>query len=126
VIHLGIGISIFGLSYIALIPMPVLFGLFIYMGFIALQGNPFFLRSLYLLIPFFGKFCRKSDMLASIKGQRVFTSIQLTCFFILWVIKSSILGILFPIFIALCVPIRLILKNFISNKDLKYLDNLKN
>ena len=126
VIHLGIGISIFGLSYIALIPMPVLFGLFIYMGFIALQGNPFFFRSLYLLIPFFSKFCRKSDMLASIKGQRVFTFIQLTCFFILWVIKSSILGILFPIFIALCVPIRLILKNFISNKDLEYLDNLKN
>ena len=124
-IHFSIGLSLFGLAYIALIPMPVLFGLFIYMGFVSLQGNPFFFRTISLFIPVFQIYCRKEDMLASSKGKKIYTFSQLMCFLVLWVVKSSILGILFPIFIALCVPIRMLLKYCVSIDDLKYLDNLK-
>jgi HCO3- transporter integral membrane domain len=39
----------------------------------------------------------------------VYTLIQLVCLIVLWIVKSTALGILFPLFIAVLVPIRTLL-----------------
>ena len=124
-IHLAMGVVLFLLSWIELIPMSVLFGLFIYMGVVSLQGNLFFVRALSLFFPFMGRFYSLGENKVSKKGRNQFTIIQVLCFSLLWLVKSSVLGILFPIFIATCVPIRMFLSLFIKKSDLTLLDNYK-
>jgi hypothetical protein len=51
-----------------------------------------------------------------------FTSIQLLCLLMLWTVKVSVLGILFPLFIAVLVPIRYGLKYFFRSEHLEALD----
>ena len=50
-----------------------------------------------------------------------FTFIQLLCFVILWVLKASRLGILFPLMIAALVPINMLLNRYIPKQ---YMDAL--
>lgn len=122
-IHLGIAASIFLLGWVERIPMPVLFGLFVFMGIVSLRGNPFFLRSVSLFAPFVLRFGNHRETLASSRGRRRYTVVQMSCFCVLWAVKSSVLGILFPIFIALCVPIRLLMARMIDTIDLEHLDD---
>jgi mannitol/fructose-specific phosphotransferase system IIA component (Ntr-type) len=51
-----------------------------------------------------------------------FTLLQLACLGVLWYVKSSSVGILFPVFIALLVPVRLLAARFFSAEDLAVLD----
>ena len=51
-----------------------------------------------------------------------FTLIQVACLILLWTVKSSSLGVLFPLCIALLVPIRRWLDRFFSQRDLAFLD----
>ena len=44
------------------------------------------------------------------------------CLAILWIVKSSVIGILFPIFIALLVPIRMLAAKYFSAEHLAALD----
>ena len=125
VVHLGIAASLLMLPFVQLIPMPVLFGLFIYMGMVSLQSNAFFIRLLSMFIPPALIFESETDKQATPKGRRLFTIVQGSCFIILWVVKSSIIGILFPIFIALCVPVRIWLSRFFDDGDLDLLDDYK-
>ena len=95
------------MTYIGYIPMPVLFGLFLYMGFASLGGNQFYDRlMLWITDP---KLYPNTHYLkvVPIKAVHKFTLIQLACFVILWVLKTSKIGILFPLMIAALVPIRL-------------------
>ena len=95
------------------------------MGVVSLQGNLFFVRALSLFFPFMGRFYSLGENKVSKKGRNQFTIIQVLCFSLLWLVKSSVLGILFPIFIATCVPIRMFLSLFIKKSDLTLLDNYK-
>lgn len=125
IVHLAIAASLLLLPYVQLIPMPVLFGLFIYMGLVSFQTNAFFIRSLSIFIPPLMKFDTESDQQATTTGRRMFTIIQGSCFVILWVVKSSVIGILFPIFIALCVPVRMLISRYFDDDDLNLLDDYK-
>ena len=122
-IHLGIAASIFMLTWIKFIPMPVLFGLFIFMGIVSLRANSFFIRALSLAVPLVFRFGNPREKLASVGGRCRFTIVQLICFCTLWLVKSSVLGLLFPIFIALCVPVRLLMTRIIDEVDLDLLDD---
>jgi hypothetical protein len=51
-----------------------------------------------------------------------FTFLQVACLGILWLVKSSAVGILFPLFIALLVPIRMLAGRFFEEKHLESLD----
>ena len=51
-----------------------------------------------------------------------FTLVQLICLVVLWVVKTSVLGILFPLFIALLVPVRLMLPRWFRQDHLEALD----
>jgi hypothetical protein len=120
-IHVLIAASLFLLTYFKLIPMPVLFGLFLYMGLESLAGNQFFDRIiLWFTDP---KLYPETHYTKQVppKWLHRFTLIQLLCFVVLWVLKSSKLGILFPLMIAALVPIGMYIKRFFPAK---YMDAL--
>jgi hypothetical protein len=115
-IHVLIAGSIFFLTYIGQIPMAVLFGLFLYMGLASLQGNQFSERlMLWITDP---KLYPKTHYTkhVPVKWIHKFTLIQLTCFVVLWVLKASKFGILFPLMIAALVPINLFISKFVPEK----------
>ncbi|HEV7350773.1 sodium bicarbonate transporter family protein [Telluribacter sp.] len=120
-IHILIAISIFLLDYFGYIPMAVLFGLFLYMGFASLGGNQFFDRlmlwitdpKLYPSTPYTERVPRK--------WIHRFTIIQLVCFIALWALKSSPIGILFPLMIAGLVLIQMALPRFIPEEYVEVL-----
>jgi mannitol/fructose-specific phosphotransferase system IIA component (Ntr-type) len=121
-IHLLIGLSLFLLPYLNRIPMAVLYGLFLFMGVVSMAGNQFFERlSLWLmdskLYPA-THYIRRAPLSAIHK----FTLLQLVCLIVLWVVKESPLGILFPLFIALLVPVRLLAGRFFADEHLEALD----
>jgi Sulfate permease and related transporters (MFS superfamily) len=108
-IHVLIAASIFFLDYIGQIPMPVLFGLFLYMGLASLNGNQFFERLLLFVTD--PKKYPQTYYVQHVPRKWIhkFTLIQLVCLVALWVLKASKLGILFPLLIAALVPIQWLL-----------------
>lgn len=105
-VHVLIAVSLLFLTYFAMIPMAVLFGLFLYMGVASLGGNQFFERmTLWVTDP---KLYPDTHYLMKVPPKiiHLFTLIQFACFVVLWVLKTSSIGILFPLMIAALVPIR--------------------
>ena len=104
------------------IPMAVLYGLFLFMGVTSLAGNQFFERlSLWLRDPALypiTHYIRRVPL----RTIHAFTFLQLACLGILWFVKSSEIGILFPIFIALLVPVRLLAGRYFAADHLAALD----
>lgn len=125
-IHFLIGMSLLLLPALHYIPLAVLFGLFLYMGVVSMRGNQFFQRiGLWLTDPALypsTHYVRR----VSKKTLHLFTFIQFACLVVLWIIKSSAAGILFPLFIALLVPFRYTLGYLFSEKDLAVLDAEEN
>lgn len=122
-VHLLIGASLLFLPLVAKIPMSVLFGLFLFMGFATLAGNEFFERVRMWamdprLYPTSHHFIGKVPM----KVVHTFTAIQVACLAALWALKSSPLGLLFPVLIAMLVPIRRSLPKFFDREHLAALD----
>ncbi|GAB3173561.1 sodium bicarbonate transporter family protein [Telluribacter humicola] len=121
IIHLMIAGSIFLLDYFGYIPMAVLFGLFLYMGFASLGGNQFFDRlMLWITDP---KYYPQTPYTERVPKKWIhrFTIIQLVCFVALWALKSSQFGILFPLMIAGLVLIQLALPRFIPEEHVDVL-----
>jgi mannitol/fructose-specific phosphotransferase system IIA component len=122
IIHLMVGASLLALPWLKMIPMAVLYGLFLFMGVVSIAGNQFLERlNLWLMDP---ALYPKTHYIRRVALRRVhlFTMVQLTCLVVLWVVKSSSLGILFPLFIAILVPVRLLLNRYFSPRELAALD----
>ena len=122
VVHLLIGSSLFFLGLLRQVPMSVLFGLFLYMGIASLRGNQFVDRlKLWVTDPTLfppTHYVRRVPR----KVIHRFTAVQALCLAMLWVVKSSALGVLFPLFIALLVPIRHVLGKIFNPTHLAFLD----
>jgi hypothetical protein len=115
-IHILIAASLFFLSYFDMIPMAVLFGLFLYMGFASLGGNQFYERMvLWVTDP---KLYPSSHYTKIVPKKVIhkFTLLQFACFIVLWLLKTSSIGILFPLMIAALVPIRLYFSKFFESE----------
>jgi len=115
-VHVLIAVSLLFLHYFAMIPMAVLFGLFLYMGVASLNGNQFFERmTLWVTDP---KLYPETHYVKKVPHKiiHIFTLIQFACFVILWVLKTSPLGILFPLMIAALVPIRHFATKFFNSE----------
>lgn len=100
-IFVTIGLSVFITPLLSHIPMPVLFGVFLYMGVASLKGLQFFDRILIMFMP--AKYQPDYMFLRQVPILRVhmFTLIQLACLIMLWVIKSfSQTSILFPLMVS--------------------------
>lgn len=111
-IHILCLVTIFALGLLQLIPMPVLYGVFLFMGIVSLGTNQFFGR----ILLFFKQPSRYGETGESFaihmkpKRIHIFTAIQLFLFVGLYVVKAvKLIAIAFPIIIALCIPIRLYL-----------------
>ena len=102
--------------------MAVLYGLFLFMGVVSMSGNQFFERlSLWLHDP---SLYPSTHYIRQVPWKTVhkFTGIQLICLSVLWAVKASMFGILFPLFIAGLVPVRLVMSRFFAAQHLKALD----
>ncbi|MFP6773663.1 MAG: HCO3- transporter [Alphaproteobacteria bacterium] len=122
-IHLAIAASLLALHLVAVIPMAVLLGLFVYMGFMSLWGNAFFIRTMAMIIPAMIVHGNPGDAQVSRHVRNRYTFLQGSCLVILWVVKSSALGIFFPFFIALCVPVRIFISRFFHHEHLGHMDD---
>ncbi len=121
-IHILIGASLFLLPLLKSIPMAVLYGLFLFMGVVSMRGNQFFERlSLWAME---SSLYPPTHYIRRVPGWTIhaFTAVQLVSHVILWVVKDSSLGILFPLFIALLVPLRFLMKRFFREAHLLALD----
>ncbi|XP_038210328.1 sodium bicarbonate cotransporter 3 isoform X2 [Zerene cesonia] len=124
-IFLTIGCSVVLTPVLRHIPMPVLFGVFLYMGVASLKGLQFFDRILIMFMP--QKYQPDHMFLRQVPIRRVhiFTAIQLTCLICLWVIKSfSSTSILFPLMLVVMIGIRKALDLFFTRRELKILDDV--
>lgn len=122
VVHILIAASLFLLPKLQAVPEAVLYGLFLYMGIVSLAGNQFFERiGLWLmdsdLYPR-THYIRKVPM----KTINRFTLLQVVCLGILWLVTVSPVGILFPMLIAMLVPVRLLAPRCFAPEHLAVLD----
>lgn len=121
-VHLLIGASLLFLNLLQRVPMSVLFGLFLYMGVTSMKGNQFFER-LKLWVMDRQRYPTHSYIRAIPDNTlHKFTLLQLACLGLLWFVKSSPLGILFPLFIGLLVPVRLAANRYFDAEHLSLLD----
>ena len=121
-VHLLIGASLLLLVYLKMIPMAVLYGLFLFMGVVSMAGNQFFERlSLWLHDP---SLYPSAHYIRQVPWRTIhkFTAIQLVCLSVLWVVKVSAFGIMFPLFIAGLVPVRLVMGRLFAQEHLAALD----
>ena len=126
VIHLLILITaLFFLQHLSLVPMAALYGIFLYMGFVSFVGNQFIERlSLWVMDSAMypaTHYIRR----VPIKTTHLYTLLQFACLVILCVINvydNEVVRILFPVFIALLVPVRFLANGFFRKEDLAVLD----
>ncbi|XP_062127095.1 electroneutral sodium bicarbonate exchanger 1 isoform X12 [Drosophila sulfurigaster albostrigata] len=124
-IFLTIGGSVLLTPLLGNIPMPVLFGVFLYMGVASLKGLQFFDRILIMFMP--AKYQPDYMFLRQVPIKRVhlFTIIQLACLIILWLIKSfPQTSILFPLMLVVMIGIRKSLDFVFTRRELKILDDI--
>lgn len=101
-IFLTIGLSVLMGPLLKNIPMPVLYGVFLYMGVASLNGLQFFDRMLLFFMP--KKYQPDLPFLRRVPLKRVhlFTIIQFACLVGLWIIKDiKATSILFPIMVRI-------------------------
>uniref|UniRef100_A0A8C1DH67 Anion exchange protein n=1 Tax=Cyprinus carpio carpio TaxID=630221 RepID=A0A8C1DH67_CYPCA len=124
VIFLLMGCSVFMTGALQFIPMPVLYGVFLYMGVSSLKGIQFFDR-----LKLFGMPAKhQPDFIylrhVPLRKVHLFTLTQLTCLVLLWVIKTSPAAIVFPMMVLGLVFIRKLLDFCFAKRELSYLDDL--
>ncbi|XP_036055905.1 sodium bicarbonate cotransporter 3 isoform X4 [Onychomys torridus] len=123
-IFILMGLSVFMTSVLKFIPMPVLYGVFLYMGVSSLKGIQFFDR-----IKLFGMPAKHQPDLIYLRyvplwKVHVFTVIQLTCLVLLWVIKASAAAVVFPMMVLALVFVRKLMDLCFTKRELSWLDDL--
>ncbi|XP_036972446.1 electrogenic sodium bicarbonate cotransporter 1-like isoform X1 [Acanthopagrus latus] len=118
------GLSVFMAPILKFIPMPVLYGVFLYMGVASLNGVQFMDRLQLLLMP--AKHQPDLIYLRHVPQRRIhlFTFIQGLCLAALWILKSTVAAIIFPVMILALVAVRKAMDYVFSQHDLSYLDDV--
>ncbi|KAG9354296.1 hypothetical protein JZ751_012420 [Albula glossodonta] len=118
------GLSVIMAPILKFIPMPVLYGVFLYMGVASLNGVQFMDRLYLLLMP--AKHQPDLIYLRHVPLRRVhlFTFIQVLCLAALWILKSTVAAIIFPVMILALVAVRKAMDYIFSQHDLSYLDDV--
>ncbi|KAM6965182.1 electrogenic sodium bicarbonate cotransporter 4 [Aplochiton taeniatus] len=118
------GASIFLAPVLQFIPMPVLYGVFLYMGVASLSGIQFWDRIKLCMMP--SKHQPDFPFLRHVPLRRVhlFTLVQIICLAVLWVLKSTFLAIIFPVMILGLLVVRKMLDMVFSRHDLAWIDDV--
>ncbi|XP_051277664.1 solute carrier family 4 member 4a isoform X6 [Dicentrarchus labrax] len=118
------GLSVFMSPILKFIPMPVLYGVFLYMGVASLNGVQFMDRLKLLLMP--AK--HQPDLVylrhVPLRKVHLFTFIQILCLAMLWILKSTVAAIIFPVMILALVAVRKAMDYMFSQHDLSFLDDV--
>uniref|UniRef100_A0A8K9UNU4 Anion exchange protein n=1 Tax=Oncorhynchus mykiss TaxID=8022 RepID=A0A8K9UNU4_ONCMY len=118
------GVSIFLAPVLQYIPMPVLYGVFLYMGVASLAGIQFWERIKLYLMP--AKHQPDFSFLRHVPLRRVhlFTLVQIICLAVLWILKSTVAAIIFPVMILGLMVVRKMMDLIFSQHDLAWLDDI--
>ncbi|KAI3356533.1 hypothetical protein L3Q82_017736, partial [Scortum barcoo] len=118
-----VGMSIVMTDVLRLIPLAVLFGIFLYMGVTSLTGIQLYERITLMVTP--AKHHPDHTYVTKVKTWRMnmFTMTQLACIVALWVVKSTEASLAFPFVLIMTVPLRrLILSRIFEERELQALD----
>ncbi|XP_035031125.1 anion exchange protein 3 isoform X2 [Hippoglossus stenolepis] len=118
-----VGMSIVMTDVLRLIPLAVLFGIFLYMGVTSLTGIQLYERITLMVTP--AKHHPDHIYVTKVKTWRMnmFTIIQLACIVALWVVKSTVASLAFPFVLIMTVPLRrLVLSRIFQERELQALD----
>ena len=105
--------------------MPVLYGVFLYMGIASMKEIQLITRILLIFMP--EKYQPDYVYLRHVRTRRVhmFTLTQISCLALLWTIKSiKSISILFPIMVLALVGARKIMDYIFTRRELEYLDDV--
>ncbi|KAB0389702.1 hypothetical protein E2I00_013419, partial [Balaenoptera physalus] len=118
------GISVFLAPILQYIPLPVLYGVFLYMGVASLNGIQFWDRCKLFLMP--AKHQPDHAFLRHVPLRRIhlFTLVQILCLAVLWILKSTMAAIIFPVMILGLIIVRRLLDLIFSQHDLAWIDNI--
>nr|XP_036219890.1 band 3 anion transport protein isoform X5 [Bactrocera oleae] len=121
-VALLIGLSVTMAPLLRLVPMAVLFGVFLYMGIASMSGVQFFDRMGLYFMPV--KHYPPTPYVKRVPTWKMhmFTTIQLLCLTLLWAVKSSKISLAFPFFLIMMVPIRQRLAMLYTPEQLQALD----
>uniref|UniRef100_A0A915KE64 Anion exchange protein n=1 Tax=Romanomermis culicivorax TaxID=13658 RepID=A0A915KE64_ROMCU len=124
--HILIGLAVFLTPVMKHLPMPVLLGVFLYIGIVSLSGQQFGQRVLLLFMPM--KHQPDYQWLRSVRMKRVhlFTAVQLISFIILlFVEENKQISMFFPLMLFVMVLIRkVIMDRMFTQKELMALDDV--
>uniref|UniRef100_A0A8C4IME8 Anion exchange protein n=1 Tax=Dicentrarchus labrax TaxID=13489 RepID=A0A8C4IME8_DICLA len=115
-----VGMSIVMEDVLRLIPLAVLFGIFLYMGVTSLTGIQLYERITLMVTP--AKHHPDHIYVTKVKTWRMnmFTMMQLACIVALWVVKSTEASLAFPFVLIMTVPLRrVILSRIFEERELQ-------
>ncbi|XP_055612245.1 anion exchange protein 2 isoform X2 [Uranotaenia lowii] len=117
-----VGLSVTMAPILRLIPMSVLFGVFLYMGIASMSGVQFFERLRLFLMPV--KHHPQVPFVRRVPTWKmhIFTAVQVLALVMLWTVKSSPFSLAFPFFLIMMVPIRKQLEKMFTPLELRALD----
>uniref|UniRef100_A0A8C7K8K5 Solute carrier family 4 member 2a n=1 Tax=Oncorhynchus kisutch TaxID=8019 RepID=A0A8C7K8K5_ONCKI len=118
-----LGLSIVIGDLLRQIPIAVLFGIFLYMGVMSLNGIQLTERMLLLLMP--PKYHPDHTYVRKVRTLRMhlFTGIQLVCLAALWAVMSTAASLAFPFVLILTVPVKwFLLPRIFTTREMQCLD----
>ncbi|KAG7269564.1 hypothetical protein CRUP_029833 [Coryphaenoides rupestris] len=118
-----VGMSIVIRDLLRQIPLAVLFGIFLYMGVMSLNGIQLTERMMLLLMP--PKYHPDHTYVRKVRTLRMhlFTCIELVCLVSLWVVMSTEASLAFPFVLILTVPVRMfLLPRIFTSREMICLD----
>ncbi|XP_028288075.1 anion exchange protein 2b isoform X2 [Parambassis ranga] len=118
-----VGMSIVIGDLLRQIPLAVLFGIFLYMGVMSLNGIQLTERMMLLLMP--PKYHPDHTYVRKVRTLRMhlFTCIQLVCLAVLWAVMSTQASLAFPFVLILTIPVKMfVLRRLFSAREMACLD----
>ncbi|XP_051970902.1 anion exchange protein 2-like isoform X3 [Xyrauchen texanus] len=118
-----VGLSIVIGDLLRQIPIAVLFGIFLYMGVMSLNGIQMTERILLLLMP--PKYHPDHTYVRKVRTLRMhlFTAVQVVCLAVLWVVMSTVASLAFPFVLIMTVPVKMfLLPRIFSAREMQCLD----
>ncbi|KAI1902072.1 hypothetical protein AGOR_G00040950 [Albula goreensis] len=118
-----VGMSIVIGDLLRKIPLAVLFGIFLYMGVMSLNGIQLTERMLLLLMP--PKYHPDHTYVRKVRTLRMhlFTGIQVVCLAVLWAVMSTVASLAFPFVLILTVPVKMfLLPRIFTPREMQCLD----
>ncbi|XP_051909773.1 anion exchange protein 2b isoform X2 [Hippocampus zosterae] len=118
-----VGMSIVIGDLLRKIPLAVLFGIFLYMGVMSLNGIQLSERIMLLLMP--PKYHPDHSYVRKVRTLRMhlFTCIQMVCLAVLWAVMSTQASLAFPFVLILTVPVKMfLLPRIFTSREMICLD----